>query len=73
MKKMLIGIASQQAIRTRAVAIARGDHLPSPNEPKVWFTSMRSLAEVLSDDTLATLRDTLWQKLQSGELIINGN
>ncbi|HEY0197930.1 MAG TPA: MarR family transcriptional regulator [Rhodanobacter sp.] len=56
MKKMVIGIASQQAIRARALSIARGEHQPRPNEPKTWFTSMRSLAEVLSDDNRALLR-----------------
>ncbi len=50
MKKLVIGIASQQAIRARALAIAHGDHQLRPNEPKIWFASMRSLAEVLSDD-----------------------
>lgn len=56
MKKMTIGIASQHAIRARALAIARGDHVPSAGEPKVWFTSMRSMAEALSDDNRALLR-----------------
>jgi predicted transcriptional regulator len=56
MKKMTIGIASQQDIRARALAIARGDHRPRAGEPKIWFTSMRSLAEVLSDDNRALLR-----------------
>lgn len=56
MKKMVIGVASQQAIRARALAIARGDHQPRPNEPKMWFTSMRSLAEVLSGDSRGLLR-----------------
>ena len=39
-----------------------GEHLddvddgrPPPGEPKVWFTSMKSLAEVLSDDNRALL------------------
>jgi len=56
MKKMVIGIASQQAIRARALSIARGEHQPRASEPKIWFTSMRSLAEVLSDDNRALLR-----------------
>ena len=56
MKKMIIGIASQQDIRARALAIARGDHRPRAGEPKIWFTSMRSLAEVLSDESRALLR-----------------
>jgi len=65
MKKMVIGIASQQAIRARALAIARGDHQPRPNEPKIWLTSMRSLAEVLSDDNRALLRVIREQKPES--------
>ena len=56
MNKVVIGIASQDAIRARARAIARGEHKPAPDEPKIWFTSMRSLAEVLSDDNRALLR-----------------
>jgi predicted transcriptional regulator len=62
MKKLVIGIASQQAIRARALAVARGDHRPRPGEPKVWFTSMRSLAAVLSDDNRALLRIIREQK-----------
>ncbi len=65
MKKMVIGIATQQAIRARALAIARGEHQPRPSEPKVWFTSMRSLAEVLSDDNRALLRVIREQKPES--------
>jgi predicted transcriptional regulator len=56
MQKVVIGIASQQAFRVRALAISRGDYRPHPNEPKICFASMRSLAEVLSDDNRALLR-----------------
>ncbi len=65
MKKMIIGIATQRAIRARALAIASGDHQPRSDEPKVWFTSMRSLAEVLSDDNRALLREIQEQKPES--------
>jgi len=56
MKSITIGILSQEKIRERVLAIARGDYEPQPDEPKVWFTSMKSLAEVLSDDNRALLR-----------------
>lgn len=56
MKTIVIGIMPQEQIRQRVLAIARGDHKPKPGEPKVWFTSMKSLAEVLSDDNRALLR-----------------
>ncbi len=55
-KAIVIGILPQDRIRERVMAIARGDYKPGPGEPKIWFTSMRSLAEVLSDDNRALLR-----------------
>lgn len=61
MKKIAIGIMSQEKIRERMFAIAKGEYKPKPGEPKIWFTSMKSLAEVLSDENralLKTIRDT---------------
>jgi predicted transcriptional regulator len=43
-----IGIASREEVRARTIAIARGKYKPSPDDPKVWFTSLESLAQVLS-------------------------
>ncbi|MBY4598105.1 transcriptional regulator [Ottowia caeni] len=56
MKSFVIGIMPQDQIRKRVLAIARGDYKPKPSEPKIWFTSMKSLAEVLSDENRALLR-----------------
>ena len=56
MKAVVIGIMSQERMRERVLAIARGEYKPRPGEPKVWFTSMRSLAEVLSDENRALLQ-----------------
>ena len=56
MKTIVIGIMTQEKIRERMLSIARGEYKPKPGEPKVWFTSMKSLAEVLSDDNRALLR-----------------
>jgi predicted transcriptional regulator len=55
MKALKIGILPQEKIRARVLAIARGDFKPRSGDPKVWFTSMKSLAEVLSDDNRALL------------------
>ena len=38
------------------LSIARGDYKPKSTDPKIWFTSMRSLAEVLSDDNRVLLK-----------------
>lgn len=34
----------------------RGAYKPEPGEPKIWFASMQSLAEMLSDENRALLR-----------------
>jgi predicted transcriptional regulator len=55
MRKIVIGIMSQDKIRKRILDIARGDYKPKRNEPKIWFPSMKSVAEVLSDQNRALL------------------
>lgn len=56
MKPLVIGIMPQEQIRERLLAIARGERKPKPGDPTIWFTSIRSLAEVLSDDNRALLK-----------------
>jgi predicted transcriptional regulator len=63
-----IGIMPQEKIRERMLAIAKGEYQPAPDEPKVWFASMKSLAEVLSDENRAllnTIRETQPKSLTS--------
>ena len=55
MKVIKIGIASQAEIRQRILAIAKGELKVKSSDPKIWFTSMRSLAQVLSDENRALL------------------
>lgn len=43
-----VGIASYDEIKKRTLAIARGKYKPAKDEPKVWFSSIESLAQVLS-------------------------
>lgn len=67
MKKIIVGIMPQEKIRERMLAIAKGEYRRKRNEPKVWFTSMKSLAEVLSDKNRALLHmisDTKPESLQ---------
>lgn len=68
MKAIKIGIMPQEQIRARVLAIARGEMKPRSSDPKIWFTSMKSLAEVLSDDNRALLkiiRDTKPESVSS--------
>jgi len=66
MRIITIGIMAQERMRARALAIARGQYKPKPGEPKIWFPSMRSVAEVLSDENRALLH--LIRESQPGSL-----
>jgi predicted transcriptional regulator len=48
MTTLKVGIASYEEMKARTLRIARGEHRPSSDEPKVWFTSTESFAKVLS-------------------------
>ncbi|MBK7768428.1 MAG: transcriptional regulator [Sulfuritalea sp.] len=68
MKAIVIGIMPQDKIRARILSIARGEYKPKPGEPRIWFNSMRSLAEVLSDENrslLQVIKDTNPQSITS--------
>jgi predicted transcriptional regulator len=55
-EKIRIGIASHDELRERALQIARGQRRRQPDEPKIWFTSLDSLAKVLSEANQKLLR-----------------
>jgi predicted transcriptional regulator len=46
----VVGILPQDLIRERLLAIASGECKPNPTDPKIWFTSMQSLAEAVGED-----------------------
>jgi predicted transcriptional regulator len=50
-----IGIASREVIRRRTIAIAKGELRPAEDEPRVWFSSLESLAKVLSEKNMLLL------------------
>jgi predicted transcriptional regulator len=49
MTTLRIGIASAQQYKARTMAIARGELKAGTDDPKVWFTSIESVAKVLSE------------------------
>jgi predicted transcriptional regulator len=56
-KKVLkVGIMPYREMKARTLAIARGQYKPRPDEPKVWFASLKSLASVLSEQNQALLQ-----------------
>lgn len=48
-KILKVGIASTEAIKQRTIEIATGKRKRDRNDPQVWFTSINSLAQVLSE------------------------
>jgi len=56
MKTLRVGIATYEEMKTRTLAIARGQFKPGAHEPQVWFTSAESFAKVLSDRNRDLLR-----------------
>jgi predicted transcriptional regulator len=67
MKTLRIGIASYEQMKARTRAIAHGKHRREAGEPRVWFTSLESLAKVLSAgnrDLLRMIAKTAPESLQ---------
>ena len=55
-KILKIGIMSQEDYRERTIAIAKGEYHTKRGEPKVWFESVQSMAQVLSSENQELLR-----------------
>ena len=56
MKVMNVGIISPESYKKRTIAIAKGEYKPKKNEPKVWFESIMSLSQVLSNENQELLK-----------------
>jgi predicted transcriptional regulator len=55
-KKLKIGVMSRENYKRRSIAIARGEYKPKRSEPKVWFESVQSMAQVLSSENQGLLK-----------------
>lgn len=53
--KVRIGIMSEDLIRTRMLAIASGSYKPQPDEPKMWYTSLATIAQTLRPENIDLL------------------
>jgi predicted transcriptional regulator len=56
MKTIKIGVMPEKKLRQYMLDIAAGKIIPKRGTPKIWFHSMKSLAEVLSDNNRALLK-----------------
>ncbi len=65
METLKVGIISKEQYKARTIAIAKGEHKPKEDEPKVWFESVKSMAQVLSNENQQLLKTILENKPQS--------
>lgn len=65
MKPLKVGIMSREAYQKRVIAIASGRYKPKRGEPKIWFHSLKSLSEVLSENNVELLQMMSAQQPQS--------
>jgi len=56
MKTIKIGVMPENKFQQYMLDIAAGRTIPKRGSPKIWFHSMKSLAEVLSDNNRALLK-----------------
>ncbi len=62
MKTIYVGIMTKEAYKQRTLAIARGEYKPKKNEPKIWFESLKSMAQILSNENRQLLKTILDKK-----------
>ena len=55
-KTIRVGIMSLERVRDYTLAVAQGRHKRKQTEPKIWFTSIKSFAAVLSEENRELLR-----------------
>lgn len=64
-KTIQVGIMPLKEYRKRTIAIAKGEYIPKKDEPKIWFESIKSMAQILSQENQELLRIILDKKPQS--------
>ena len=65
MKVMNVGIMSREDYKNRTIAIAKGEYKPKSSDPKIWFESVKSLSQVLSNENQELLKFIIEYKPQS--------
>ncbi|MDF1882626.1 helix-turn-helix domain-containing protein [Sulfurimonas sp. SAG-AH-194-C21] len=65
MKTIKVGIMSMEQYKQRTMKIAKGLYKPKEDEPKVWFESVKSMAQILSNENQDLLQVILDNNPQS--------
>ena len=66
MKTLKVGIMPSEQFRQRVLDIAAGRYKPSSNEPKIWFSSLKSLDTIINENNTRLL--ALIEKMKPASL-----
>ncbi|MBW2199829.1 MAG: ArsR family transcriptional regulator [Deltaproteobacteria bacterium] len=64
-KSIKCGIISRKEFMEMTIAIAKGEYKPKRGMPKVWFESLQTMAQVLSNENQKLLDTIIKQKPES--------
>ena len=59
MKTIKVGIMPLEQYKQRTMDIAKGIYRPKKDEPKIWFESVKSMAQILSNENQELLKTIL--------------
>ena len=59
MKTIKVGIMPLEQYKQRSINIAKGIYKPKKDEPKIWFESVKSMAQILSNENQELLKTIL--------------
>ncbi|OIP53827.1 MAG: transcriptional regulator [Helicobacteraceae bacterium CG2_30_36_10] len=65
LETLIVGIMPLEQYKKRTIAIAKGEYIPKKDEPKIWFESLKSMAQILSSENQELLRIILLNNPQS--------
>lgn len=65
LETLIVGIMPFEQYKKRTIAIAKGEYIPKKDEPKIWFESLKSMAQILSNENQELLRIILLNNPQS--------
>jgi len=55
MRTIKVGIMPKEKMKEYTLAIAKGEIKPDPSAPKIFFPSMRAMAEAFNDNSQALI------------------
>ncbi len=56
LETLRVGIMPLEQYKKRTIAIAKGEYIPKKDEPKIWFESLKSMAQILSNENQELLK-----------------